>query len=278
MSICPFCKAQTPSSHGPCAKCGKRAADHPSIAGTAGRTLSNDFEDDDGGDFILEAGGSVGSGAHTASSGYGGGVDLDSDFEDEPQGDLELDLPAGQKAIRSHAPAPQMTSKAPSKGGGVPDLDVPPPKPSSSGKAIPAKAPPSSGRAVAPPPAPSSGRMMPQEEEVSEPEPEAEPAPPPEPPKPNPAAAIAKYPPPPRAIWQAPVYACKVIWRQLELRQDLESLRRKRSPDVALYEAALKAYEKKSFNVGLAMTIAAMVLATFVFFLPVIIRFIRMPD
>jgi hypothetical protein len=103
--------------------------------------------------------------------------------------------------------------------------------------------------------------------------------PPPAPEPPNPAAAmVAKYPPPPRAVWEAPVYACKVLWRQFELRQDLESLRRRRSPDVPLYEAALRAYEKKSFNVGLALTIAAMVLATFIFFLPVIIRIIRAPD
>src|SRR5947199_404141 len=119
MAVCPFCKATTATSHGPCAKCGKVAADHPSIAGSAGRTL-------------------------------------------------------------------------------------------------PAAAP-------------------------SQPE---IPAQPPAPEPPNHAATIAKYPAPPHAIWQAPVYAIKVILRQFELRQDLESLRRRRSPDVPLYEAALRAYEK----------------------------------
>src|SRR4051812_16260113 len=96
MAVCPFCKATTPTSHGPCAKCGKVASDHPSIAGSAGRTLSNDFDDDDGGDFVLGSGSAGGSG-HSAAYG-GGGVDLDSDFlddDDQPQGDLELDLPPG---------------------------------------------------------------------------------------------------------------------------------------------------------------------------------------
>src|SRR5690606_30515441 len=81
------------------------------------------------------------------------------------------------------------------------------------------------------------------------------------------AAVVAKYPPPPQAIWQAPIYACKVLYRQLELRQDLESLRRRRSPDVPLYEAALRAHDPKAYSLGLAITCAGLALASFVFFL-----------
>jgi hypothetical protein len=128
---------------------------------------------------------------------------------------------------------------------------------------------------LAAPAAASSGSLPAEAAPPSEPSLPVAPA---EPVKPSPAALVAKYPPAPNVVWQAPVYACRVLWRQFELRQNLESLRRKRSPDVPLYEAALGAYEKKSFHVGLALTIAAISVATFIFFLPVIIRFIRAPD
>jgi hypothetical protein len=99
--------------------------------------------------------------------------------------------------------------------------------------------------------------------------------PPMAPPKPTAAAVIAKYPAPPTKITQAPTYAVRVILRQLELRTDLESLRRRRSPDVPLYEAALRAYDTRTFRLGMAINCAVLALATFVFFLPVMIRFIR---
>jgi hypothetical protein len=95
------------------------------------------------------------------------------------------------------------------------------------------------------------------------------------PPKPTAAAVIAKYPDAPSKITQAPMYAVRVVLRQLELRTDLESLRRRRSPDVPLYEAALRAYDTKTFRLGMAINCAALVVATFIFFLPVMIRFIR---
>ena len=93
--------------------------------------------------------------------------------------------------------------------------------------------------------------------------------------KPTAAAVIAKYPSPPTKITQAPMYTVRVILRQLELRTDLESLRRRRSPDVPLYEAALRAYDTKTFRLGMAINCAVLAIATFVFFLPVMIRFIR---
>ena len=98
---------------------------------------------------------------------------------------------------------------------------------------------------------------------------------PPPPAKPTAAAVIAKYPYPPTKIAQAPMYTVRVILRQLELRTDLESLRRRRSPDVPLYEAALRAYDTKTFRLGMAINCAVLAIATFIFFLPVMIRFIR---
>ena len=65
------------------------------------------------------------------------------------------------------------------------------------------------------------------------------------------------------------------MWRQFELRNELESLRRRRSPDVPLYEAALRAYDPKTFRLGIAINCAVFALAAFIFFLPVIIRFMR---
>jgi hypothetical protein len=98
---------------------------------------------------------------------------------------------------------------------------------------------------------------------------------PPPPARPTAAAVIAKYPYPPTKITQAPMYTVRVILRQLELRTDLESLRRRRSPDVPLYEAALRAYDTRTFRLGMAINCAVLAIATFVFFLPVMIRFIR---
>ena len=92
------------------------------------------------------------------------------------------------------------------------------------------------------------------------------------------AAMIARHPVAPEKVWEAPAYAMKVLWRQFELRQDLESLRRKRSPDVPLYERALRAHDAKTFALGLAITCAGLAIASFIFFLPVILRFLRAPD
>jgi hypothetical protein len=110
---------------------------------------------------------------------------------------------------------------------------------------------------------------------ISEPHLQEPPPPPPPPAKPTAAAVIAKYPAPPVGIAHTPMYAARVVMRQLELRSELESLRRRRSPDVPLYEAALRAYDAKTFRLGMAINCAALALATFIFFLPVIIRFMR---
>lgn len=87
------------------------------------------------------------------------------------------------------------------------------------------------------------------------------------------AALIARYPAPPEKLWKLPEYAGRVLLRQFELRQDLVSLRRRRSPDVPLYEAALRAYEPKAFQTGLLLGLSAFVLLGLVVFSPVIVRF-----
>ena len=86
---------------------------------------------------------------------------------------------------------------------------------------------------------------------------------------------IARYPSPPTKILEAPKYAIRILLRQFELRSELESLRRRRSPDVPLYEAALRTYDTKTFRLGMALLCAALTVTTFIVFLPVIIRFMR---
>jgi hypothetical protein len=124
---------------------------------------------------------------------------------------------------------------------------------------------------------PSSQGAMPAAEPAGSPEPAPQPVPPP-PSAPDPAQVVARFPPPPAQIWEFPGYAVRVLLRQLELRQELETLRKRRSPDVALYERALKAHDAKTFATGLAITCAGLAVLTFLFFLPVILRFLRSPD
>lgn len=247
MTVCPFCKAPTSASHGPCPQCGRLAGDHPSIAAVQGRTLSTDWEDDDAEGLSLEKGAGVGSG--TQASYEGGGVSFDDDlFGDSDQAALELDAP---HAARPKAPPPPAPPPAPVA------------RPSGTMSAVNEVV-----RSAKPPPPP----------EEAAPGPAPAPEPPPPPPPPSAAALVAKYPPPPQTVLQAPGYAMRVLLRQLELRQDLESLRRKRSKDVPLYEAALHAHDKKAFNLGMALSCAALLIACIIFFLPVILRFVRAPD
>lgn len=257
-----------------------------------GRTLNDDFDDDDlaGGSLDLEKGSAqVGSGV--TSSYDGGGIDFDDDLlgdDASAHGALELDIPGGGRSAPPPG-VPSSPSRAPGHGpsGGlpVPDLALdprpPPARPSGSLAAAarptapqPAPPSPSSGASAPAPPSdggahaaspPASGPRAPQGVYGG--------APPPA--RPTGAAVIAKYPAPPEKIHHAPMYAIRVVLRQLELRSDLESLRRRRSPDVPLYEAALGAYEPKTFRLGMALNCAALAIATFIFFLPVIIRFMR---
>lgn len=235
--------------------------------------------------------------------------------DDGPGASLELDVPKGGPASGhghhgASAPPggapPQMTMAAP---GSVPDLAMPPPRssgslpaartsgqqpavrPSGQQKAVAAPPPPASEGGhdgFAPPPAsssagaggvapgPQSSGQLPAAHANGPGEVAHSMAPAPQvPAKPTPAALIAKYPAPPAAVSGAPMYAVRVIMRQLELRTDLESLRRRRSPDVPLYEAALRAYDAKTFRLGMAINCAALAVATILFFMPVILRFAR---
>jgi hypothetical protein len=225
---------------------------------------------------------------------------------------LELDLPGGGRAgpppqalqapqQRPPAPpapgAPHATGAGAGSGPVVPDLafePAPPPAPAPASPSLaprtsasganhrvaaaaapaPAGPPSSSGQAIVPPAPPSeSDPHLPGPASGAAPYDAARDAAQPLPGRPSAAAIIAKYPEPPASLHGAAVYAVRVFLRQLELRTDLESLRRRRSPDVPLYEAALKAYEPKTFRRGLAITCALLAVATVIFFLPVILRF-----
>jgi hypothetical protein len=266
------------------------------------RSLDDDFEDDlPGGSLDLETGSHVGGGGGISTYGGGGGIDFDDELDGEGglSKALELDLPSGGAAQARHA----HVSAPPSAGGAaVPDLAF---------ESLPSKGAPSAGHMAASRPSgqmaasrpsgqmaasrpsgqmaavhpggPPSGAMPIASSGASagpssvrpghlSGEAAAEPLPPP---KPSAAAIIAKYPAPPEEIYRAPRYALRVVFRQLELRSDLESLRRRRSPDVPLYEAALRAYDAKTFRLGMALNCAAFAVATFIFFLPVILRFVR---
>jgi hypothetical protein len=276
------------------------------------RTLGDDFEDDGpglGGSLDLEKGSQTGGMSGGASSYDGGNMDFEDPFAEEVEsGPLELDLPSGSAtALRSAAPAglsapppggrsapPPGGRSAPPPGGRgpvVPDLSFGPPSPGRPSGPAPAAPPPpvSSSQRSIPPVVPSSQRSLAPtmsdsgaHAQHSQSPPSGSgyaaashaPAPPP-PARPAAAAVIAKYPDPPSEIWRAPKYAIQILLRQFELRSDLESLRRRRSPDVPLYEAALKVYDPRTFRLGLAINIAILVVCTVLFFMPVILRFMR---
>ncbi|MBX3258531.1 MAG: hypothetical protein KF782_02355 [Labilithrix sp.] len=284
-SVCPFCKSAVSDPRAPCRSCGRQPS---------GPAADPGGWDDLGGGLDISRGGSMASHASGPSAYAGGGMafgDDDPFADDVPHGALELDLPSSHTAN-----TPRSIPGAPPAPGSVPDLALPPP---SSPRLAPASGAPESSPSLSPespsslpgaPPSPSllgppeSGPSLSPESPPSLPG--APPSPPapagarvaahvPAAPPPDPAALIARFPPPPAKVWETPGYAVKVLWRQLELRQDLASLRRRRSPDVALYERALTTYDSKTFAVGLAITCAGLAIASFVFFLPVILRFLR---
>jgi hypothetical protein len=244
---------------------------------------SGGWDDDDLGGGI-ERGGAAGHAAgESAYSGGGMGLGDDDDpFADEiPAGALELDVPASHAARSSRsipAAEPPPDVRVPSKvalpvphgavsqaprGGNAP-ATITPDGPSSLAFRAAAGAPSAS---------------LPTSSAVSNPPAEAAPSlEPPSVRRADPAAMIARYPAVPPTVWGAPGYAIKVVLRQFELREDIAALRKKRSPDVALYERALKTHDAKTFTVGLVITLAACFVASFLFFLPVILRFLRAPE
>jgi hypothetical protein len=289
MSLCPFCKAPVAQTTAPCVRCGRLASEHPSVAVAQGRTLDTDFFDEPVGELDLEKGSGV---VGVAAPAYdGGGMTFDDDLfgDGETAGPLELDVPTEHPSSRRILAAPPS----------VPDLSVSP-GPRSAPQVAHAPAARESGAIRVAEPLPLPPEPSARVADRAAPDMAARPAPsdpfldaghtrPASAPDPSSGTApsgvgrsaaeiVARYPPPPTAVWEAPAYACRVLWRQIELRQDLTSLRRRRSPDVPLYEAALRAHDPKAFALGLALSCACVVVASFVFFLPVLLRFLRAED
>ena len=73
--------------------------------------------------------------------------------------------------------------------------------------------------------------------------------------------AFAGFGDPPSAILGTPRYALRVILRRRSLRADLALARRRRSPDVGLYEASLRAADEGAMRTGLALWAIMLLLA-----------------
>lgn len=191
-----------------------------------------------------------------ASASYGGGdFSMDDDpFADAAGGALELDLPAQHQ--RSKPPSVAAPS-APSIPAAPPSLQPPvvPSAPPASNQPPRSTPPLSPSESAAPASGPRS--IQPRYPSTSA----------------DPSALIARFPSPPEKVLETPGYALRVLWRQMELRQDLASLRRRRSPDVPLFERALRTYDPKTFTLGLLLSGAIFAVVTFVVFLPVIFRY-----
>lgn len=276
MTVCPFCKkAVVNPDGGPCPSCGKVPPSKRPAPMATGHLKGGG---DSWGDDEIEHGSS--GGAPAAASSYSGGSfgGLGDDDDNGPGLSLELDTPARPHSTPSSmAPRASGHSNAPARGssGAQPAYGAEPmPQPLPPRSMKPASDPSMAGQQSTPNnlAPPSSPQVAPQHAQMP---------PPPVlgPPGPSDAAGmIARYPAPPAKIWQTPVYAIRVLLRQFELRQDIASLKKRRSPDVGLYERALKTHDGMNFVIGIALTCAALTLAMFVFFLPVILRFVRDPD
>jgi len=204
MSVCPWCKSQNPDGVVACLRCGKKAADHPSVA--AGQ-LDDSLEDFESGapapDLQLElAGPSNARGGVSADAGGGALKSFGDDWGDEEPAEgpsLQLDAPdLVHERASGQSPAAPVASSPPS-----------------------ARA----GASGGPPRRVSTDRM----EAVTEGEPKKSPA------APRPGAALeidpyevkvlADYGPEPAGIVQVVPYAIRVTLRQRELRRALASVR-----------------------------------------------------
>lgn len=290
MTICPFCKkAVVNPDGGPCPSCGKvdpnfRKAAAPAAAAGGGADGWDELDIQHG------SGSSASSGPSSYSGGTLGGLGSDDD-DNGPGLSLELDAPQQrslppQQQQMSHPPPQQAMSHPPNSGvpsqqpprgvgasGGYPKYSndpMPQPLPPRSGQSAPQMVHQQSSPNMAPPPS----QPVIQQPQFSQPPsmPMLAPG------QPDPAAMIARYPTPPTKVWESPMYAMRVLWRQYELRQDIASLKARRSPDVPLYERALKTHDGTHLMIGIAITLAALTVATFITFLPVIIRFATAPD
>lgn len=73
--------------------------------------------------------------------------------------------------------------------------------------------------------------------------------------------AFAGFGDPPFAILGTPRYALRVILRRRSLRADLALARRRRSPDVGLYEASLRTADDGALRTGMALWAIMLVVA-----------------
>lgn len=313
MTICPFCKkAVVNANGGPCPSCGKvdpRGAPQAAIAPAPAPADGDEWDAIERGSASQNS-----SGPSAYSGGYGGGLGgLGDDDDGGPGLSLELDAPVRSQAPAQLAPQssqPPHSMQPPHSGppgqqrtgtggsggysphrgesmpqplparrtSGAPGSDPammqhqqsgPNLGPSSSSPVAVQQPQPSSPNSFGPPSSPgATGPMGP----MGMPGQMAPGGPP------DAAVMIARYPAPPQKWFQTPAYAMRVLYRQFELRQDIEALRKRRSPDVPLYERALKTHDGTSFAIGLAISIACLTVAMFLFFLPVILRFVRDPD
>lgn len=115
MTVCPWCKARNPSSSKVCFKCGKAAADHPSVTG---RTVGDDFGDDEIADVpALDLDISTSRATPGTPTNQPLGREVGDGFGDDDEGDhpphaaLDLDL----RAPGSEAPPPMPKEEEPKK-------------------------------------------------------------------------------------------------------------------------------------------------------------------
>lgn len=282
MTVCPFCKKMVVNPNGgPCPSCGKvdtRGSQKTPAAAAAGGG------GDDWDDLEIQRGASGTQPASGPSSYAGGGIGGLGDDEDQGPGlALELDAPVRSQAPPQMQQQPQMppqslppNSRAGASGGHPAYRDGPMPQP------LPPRTPGRSDPTMAQQQSTPNNLAPPSSSQVAVQQPQQPPpsmyGPPPtagQPPggPPDAAMMIARFPPPPTQWWQTPAYAMRVLYRQFELRQDIDALKKKRSPDVPLYERALKMHDGGKFAIGMAINVAIFMVATTLFFLPVIKRF-----
>jgi hypothetical protein len=213
MSVCPWCKSQNPPGTVACLRCGKKAADHPSVAGhQIDSSLDDDFESSSGApDLQLELGGSQPArGGVQTDSGGGALKSFGDDWGDEEE-------EAAGPALQLDAPD-LVNERASGKSQKMPAQQ-------------PGDSPPSGRSGVSVGPARRiSGRMQAVSEGAA-PEGGAPPSKAPARPgasfeiDPYEVKVLADYGPEPAGLLQTVPYAIKVTLRQRELRRALASVR-----------------------------------------------------
>lgn len=207
MTVCPWCKARNPSGTQACLRCGKRAADHPSIAG---HNVGDSFDDEEaapGPSLDIDLGTAQRGGFGPTSQPMGRTVG-DDDWDEGPAQagpGLDLDLQADEPARGLGRPL---------AGDGPPSARMQ--QAPSARIAIPKGAPKRAGEAGEAAAAPSAATDVDAFE----------------------VKALADYGPDPKSIVDAVPYAIRVVRRQRELKRAMAAVR------VALAEAEARRDEK----------------------------------